>query len=550
MTAKNRTLTILILISVYIFASCEAKKNKPGDVNEIILKTGTIEITRYEFEKNKKKELSQQKETDSLSWIKKYIADSYFLADAYSRKYDSATVISKRVNYAAITMMGKYKGYLWNKIEEPKLTFSDDELKAVYQKKDKLFHLEFLLFDSKDSFDVVLRNRAQIKTEAEFRKIVDIGTKSRIQYRKTQLFFPFGELSPVKDEIYRSTQGNIIQAPFENGKMLVAYISKVEKKNQQPFVAEKQNIYSNLRRLKERQIIDRKHDSIFHIAGIVMNESVVQALSKKIKGPFIQDIPKTIKNDTLLTYFFNKKNQALLMRDFADYYQNNPFNKIITNKEALKETLKGIVIEKYLYADCLKFGLTNDKQYILDRKNFKNRLVLDAYSRDNFYNTKPSEQAVSDYYKVNQQHFLAPKACHVSVFTFKDIIAAGTNLFHLDKMLLAGTGNFSDTSALKGLLSYRPDVLLSNKNYPYQANMVANVFTAKPNTAIGPFEWNNRGYVFVKTKEEGQEPLPLDVAREAIERELIAENAEILKEKKLKELKSKYALTINKLTTE
>lgn len=550
MATKNRTLTILILISVYLFASCEAKKNKPGDVNEIVLKTGTIEITRYEFEKNQKKGIEQQKVPDTTGWLKKYIADSYFLADAYSRNYDSATAINKKVNYAAITMLGKYKGYLWNKIEEPKLTFSDKELKVVYQKRDKLFHLEYLLFDNKNSFDAVLKNTAEIKTEADFRKIVDIGTKSRVQYIKTQLMYPFGELLPVKDEIYKSTQGGIIQTPVENGKMRVVYISKVEKKEQQQFEAEKQNIYLNLRRVREEQIIDKKQDSIFRLAQIVINEKVVQALSKKIKGPFVEDIPKTMKNDTVLTYFLNKKTQALLMRDFVDYYQNNPFNYVITSKEALTEMLKGIVIEKYLYADCVKFGLTNDRQYILDRKNFKNRLVLDAYSRDNFYNTKPSERAVYDYYKVNKQRFLASKTCHVSVFTFKDIIAAGSSLFHIDKMLLAGTGNFSDTSALKGLLSYRPDVRLSNKNYPYPGNMVANVFTAKLNSPIGPFEWNNRGYVFVKTKEEGQEPQPLDLARETIEKELIAENAEILKGKKLKALKSKYDLTINKLTAE
>lgn len=550
MATKNRTLTILILISVYLFASCEAKKNKPGDVNEIVLKTGTIEITKYEFEKNQKKGIEQQKVPDTTGWLKKYIADSYFLADAYSRNYDSATAINKKVNYAAITMLGKYKGYLWNKVEEPKLAFSDKELKAVYKKRNKLFHLEYLMFDDKDSFYAVLKSGTAIKTEAEFRKFVDKGTKRRVKYRRTQLMYPFGELELVKDEIYRSKPGGIIQNNFENGKTLVVYISKVEEKSQQQFEAEKQNIYFNLRGVREKQIIDKKQDSIFRLARIVINEDVVEALSKKIKGPSVQNIPKTLETDTVLKYFFNKKAQALLVMDFVDYYQNNPFSYIITNKDALKETLKDMVMEKYLYADCLRLRIVNDKQYILDRKDFKNRLVLDAYSRDNFYNTKPSERAVSDYYEVNQQRFLAPKTCYVSVFTFKDIFAAGQNLFHIDKMLLAGTGNFSDTSALKGLLSYRPDVLLSNKNYPYPGNMVANVFTAKLNSPIGPFEWNNRGYVFVKTREEGQEPQPLDLARETIEKELIAENAEILKGKKLKALKSKYDLTINKLTAE
>ena len=549
MTATKAALKVLILTSFYLLVSCKGKNNEPAAEDEIVLKIGTFKITRYEFEKNKKKEFEQQKTTDSIAWIRKYIADSYFLADAYNRKYDTSIAINKRVNYAAISMLGKYKGYLWNKIEEPKLTFSDEELKAIYQKGDKLFRLEYLLLDNKNSFDV-LKSAGEIKTEADFRKYVDLRDKKRVQYRIAMLTYPFAELSPVKDEIYKSKPGEVIQTSAENEKTFVIYISKVEKYKQQQFEAEKQNIYANARHLREKQIVDNKQDSIFRLAVIVINNNAAREVLKKIKGPFIPDIPKTLQKDTLLKYFLDKKIHAVLVSEFADYYQNNPFSYIITNKNGLTETLKGMVIEKYLYVESTKLGLIKDKKYILDRKNFKNRLVLDAYSRDNFHNIKPSETAVLDYYKVNQQRFIAPKACRVSVFIFNDFFSAGYNLFNIQKMLSAPTSNFSDTSILKNLLSYRPGMLLSNKKYPYPANVVATIFSAKLNSAIGPFEWNDKGYIFVKTYEEGKEPQPLDLARETIEKELTAKTAGRLKEKKLKELKSKYDLSINKLIAE
>jgi len=69
----------------------------------------------------------------------------------------------------------------------------------------------------------------------------------------------------------------------------------------------------------------------------------------------------------------------------------------------------------------------------------------------------------------------------------------------------------------------------------------------KMNTPIGPIELNNQANIFVKTKEEGQEIQPFELVKETVEKQLIAENNEILKDNKLKELISKYPVVINKI---
>ena len=108
--STTKTSTIYLILLIFFSAiSCVSKKDKLSIDDEIVLKTGSVEITRYEYEKNKKKEVENQTFKSPEEWLKNYIANSYFLADAYKKKYDTISAISKRVNYALITMLGKFK---------------------------------------------------------------------------------------------------------------------------------------------------------------------------------------------------------------------------------------------------------------------------------------------------------------------------------------------------------------------------------------------------------------------------------------------------------
>jgi hypothetical protein len=219
----------------------------------------------------------------------------------------------------------------------------------------------------------------------------------------------------------------------------------------------------------------------------------------------------------------------------------------ITDKESLNEVLRNFVIEKYLYAESENTGITNDKKFILDKKDYMNRLILSTYYQNNFYVSKITDKDMYEYYNTNKQTFSQCKTCYVSVFTFKDLNSAYSYLPIINKIISQdGIKNLSDTSMM-GLLSYCPDEIIETKNKRYPGTLIHEIFISKINTPIGPLELDNHVKTFVKTKEEGQEIQPYELVKETIEKHLQVESMKILKNNKLKELMNKYSVEINKI---
>ncbi len=548
-TQKSIAVSLLLFL-FFLTTSCISEKNEPEIDNEIVLKIGPIEINRYEYEKDKKREFEYQKFRTTEDWNNYYIANSYFLADAYYKKYDTISAITKVVDYAAITMLGKHRGYLWNKVEEPKLVISNKEIRKVYRKQNKILDMEYFLFPNKIVLNAILNNDTCIQTEVDFNKLIDTCHTKSVKYVNTQLVYPFNELESVKTQIYALQQGDIIKIPLKNGKILIAHLKKIIEINQKTFGEERENIYANLRRIKEKQIIEKKQNLILSKANIIINEKVANSILLRIENDKYLELSKTLLADTVLTYVFNNTPVVLSEAEFFDYYQNNPFMYVITEIESLKEVLRSIIIEKYLYTECVEIGITEETKFLTDKRDFMNRLILNAYNQNNFYKSKISNKDMIEYYNANKQKFTQCKTCYVSVFTFKDKNSAYYSLNFLDKIIFQnGILNPSDTSNM-GLRSYHPKVIIETSNSDYQPELIRMIFTSKINTPIGPVKINNQESIFIKTKEEGQEIQPYEQAKETIEKQLITENMEIIKDNKLKELMNNHPIKINKIQKE
>lgn len=533
---------------LFLTTSCISQEDNQIIDDEIVLKIESFEISRYEYEKTRRRDLENQNKSNAEDWLNNYIANSYFLTDAYLNKYDTISAIIKKVNYAATTMLSQYKGYLWNKVEEPKIVFSRKELKRVYRKRNNLFDLEFFLFPDETTIKTILNNDTCINTEADFKMLALKCKENTIKCANAQLLYPFSSLEPAKKQIYKSKQGSIIRKSFKDGKILIAHLKKVTKRNQKKFKEEKAHISSVLRRIKENQIIADKRNSVFNEANIRFNEDVVDSIFEKVVNtPPPVEVSKQMLADTVLTYLFNNQINELLLADFIDYYNNHPFVLAIINKNTLYEVLNNIVEEMYLYVESEKLGITNEKLFLLDKRDYMNRLILNAYSKNNFYSTKVADIDIYDYYINNKQRFSQSKTCYVSVFTFRDKNLSAINLNLVNKIISqGGIKNPSDTSKM-GLLYYHPNDKIETNSDKYPNSIIRNIFLSKVNVLIGPIVLNNHANIFVKIKEEGQEIQPFELVRESIKKLILTERGEILKDNKLDELISKYPVTINKI---
>lgn len=536
--------TFLLL---FFLTSCVSKKDKSKIDDEIVLKIGSFEITRYEYEKNKKREADLNRYGNPEYWLNKYISNSYFLADAYDQKYDTISSINKKVDYASITMLGQFKGYLWNKVEEPKLIFTKKEIKQIYKKQNKLFDLEYFLFADEILFNSILNNDTAIRTEANFKNLINKCQTNLVKYINLKLLYPFFELEPAKERIYTLKQGDIVTIHFKNGKILIAHLKGIKEIKQQEFETERDNIYSNLKLIKEKQIVEDKRNSIFKEAKIVINEEVEEKILRDLKSSKPLRFLETFIADTVLKYQINKESKSILAADFFDYYINNPFMYIINDKESLSDLLKGIVEEKYLYAESLKRGIINEKKFILDKRDFMNRLILSNYYMNNFSDTSVSNRDMHDFYNTHLQSFSQCKSCYVTVFTFKNKNSAYLNLNLINKIASQnGIIKSSDTSMV-GKLSYHENDIIELKNDKYPSTIIQKIFNSKMNTPIGPLEFNNHIYLFIKRKELGQKIQPFELVKENIKEQLITKKRNIWNDNKLKELKGKYPVIINKI---
>lgn len=533
-----------------ILIQCKPKNKTDNVADNIVLKVGNIEITKYEFDKNKERCYDPNSGKSYLEWLDEFINEAYFLADAFDNKFDTVATINKNLDIIACSMVGRVGGYLWNKVEEPKLVFSGSEIEKIYKKRDKVFFLEYLSFTDEKAMAMLLKNDTVIKTATDFNRLIDIcRPNSSVIIKNGAFLYPFDELEPVKNIIFGLNQGDVTPLIHVNDKIFAIHLLKTENTKQQPFTFEKDQIKRALREIKTTQLIDKKRIEIFNKANIIINEKLGDKVLKIIKNPqFFRDLCKNTSTDTLMRYTLENQPKYLLIKDFIYYYRNNPFLYFVEEKQMLRNTLFDFVEEQYLFIEAENLGVTKEKGYILDKKNYKNKLILQYYYQNKFYNSvNVSDDELQAYYNDNKQNFTGAKSCNVSVFTFNDRQSATNNLGYLYSKI--STGKFkdiSDTTNVKGLISYE-DIKIDKDNKIYPQELTRDIFNAPLNQLEGPIDYNNVSILFLKTKQEGKKIKSFEETKKEIMNKITTAKVDVLKKQKIKELKEKYSISINKI---
>ncbi len=397
------------IILLFSFLTCTHQKSEDEISEEIVLKIGPVEITKYEFERNKKRSYNP-KQGNYQQWLNNYIDEAYILADGYEKKYDTLSTINKTVNYATYTMISQVNGYLWEKTEQPKLNFPDSEIKKIYKKQNKVFHIEFLKFPDKKTMTGLLGNDTIITTRANFTRLVNkCQPNTSVRFVTVELLYPFHELEPYKNLLFKMEQDDITKPLYTDNGIFIVHLIGTESRNPKPFKIEKDRIRMSLKLDKERQIVDHKQKEIFGKANIFINnkvEGIAMEIIKMINKRLLYNKTEDV-NDTLLVYTLNNQKKYLLIKDFIDYYKNNPFMFLIEDIQSLHNILENYVIEQYLYVEAEGLDIIHEKKFLLDRKNFKNKLIVYRYNEEEFSNAvSVSEQEMHEYYqeKITQSH--------------------------------------------------------------------------------------------------------------------------------------------------
>ena len=548
----NSTIINLLKLSFIIsiigtLLNCSNNKKSEEISEEIVLKIGNVEITKYEFERNKSKYVTPQ--TNYKSWLSDFIDNTYILTDAYEKKFDTIQILQKKLNYAALKMMGQVNGYLWNKVEEPKLKISKDELQTAYEKRNKVYFIEYIRFSSKNEMDSIIKNNADIENEINFNLLVtEIKQKKIAEYNSNQYLWPFDNLNLLKNQIYNLKQGQIKTEKTSEG-IYIIHLLKKENITQPPFDKEIENIEPILKQIKTIQIAENKQNEIFEKTKIKINNQIENKLLNETNKQNISNDNIKFMNEPLMEYYLNNEKIIFTVNDYYDYRINDQFLGIINNKQSLTNALQDYVIEKYLFLEAEKLRITQQKNYLLDRKNYLNTLLKMHYENEEFYKPiKVTDSELIKYYTQNSAQYVESKISYVSVFIFKNLSTASESWGYIKSKIAKGDfRGFTDTTKLKGLISYKPNIKIDRSNTDYPTEIINSFLNRPEKTVTEPLVYGDKSIIFYKVKEDGKSIEPFYIIKEYLKEQVMMNKYQQNRQIRLNELKDKYKILIKKI---
>jgi hypothetical protein len=553
----NRILSFLrfsiFAVLLVSLLSCGHEKKEPEHSDEIVLKIGDFEITKYEYEKNKirfeqanpnydKKELN--------TWLNSYIDETYMLAQAYKKRYDTISSINKTVNYEFNDKLSEVGGYVWNIVELPKLKVTKEELKNAYEKQRDAYFFNGLYFRNEDDLRKYFKNDV-IKNELEFNVLIDKCKSDKdIVYIEQSLLWPFNPLAIYYNKIELMKGGDVIGPLQVYSGYYILHLIKKEELKQIAFNKEKEKLELDIKRLKSDKIIVDKQKEIFYKTKININEEIVEKFSDYLKKTNLNQVDKDLFSQILVTFQLNGKLNQFTIHDYIDYINNKFFTpENYSDKEKIKECLRSQVITRYLLCVADTLGILKDKWALLDQRNFKNNLIKSYFLNQEVTKLVSVEnKEIAEFYSKRKESFAGNKNFTVSFLNFKTIGDANNNSGIISQILSEGKlFEIKDTLVVKNLLSYKPNQKVDFPCIDYPADIFDYISSMPLYQLSEPIQYKGNYILFFVTKKEGARVKELSEVKQQIANEIKNDKFNRLKDKLLKELKEKYSIVINKI---
>jgi hypothetical protein len=542
--------TTLILVFFLLIACHKNEIDK-----RIVLKIGKLEVTRYEFERNKKRELtgsssdtSSKRDPGRLAeWGKKYIEKCLVIADAYAKGYDTLSSIQKQVKDVGDAMMVQKYGYLWTKTVAPQVDACKKLNETKINKRKKLFYFDYISCDDINTLRKITNNDTVLKNKDEFLKLKDkcsLDKSLKSGYFSGQ--WPFLSFWKYKDILLNMQEGEVSKLLISENKYLYLFLDHVE--NVELTQNEKNNLQTELQIGMAQEIDEQKIHEMEIRGNPVLNDANIDTIGMFLsKGNTIFQFKKDLE---LIQYTLNDTIRKIRFKTFIDYYSSLIMRGDIRNKENLIDNIEQYYCNDYLTNEARRLNLYNSDIFKLDQKNFKNNVMYSEYLQDEIIrNIKIDSSKVIEYYKSNQSSFEYPKTIVVSLYAFDSKEAANRNRYPISEMLKRNElSKTKDTSIIVGLRKYISSLAIdmeAGKDYPQE--FFNSLQQSDLNSlSLRPVLFNDKYVLIYKVQEQGKFIKKLESVKGIIENELVDKRLEAQLKALVEKLKSEYKIEINK----
>jgi hypothetical protein len=543
---------IELFLAFFLFCAC----NKNEIDKSIVLKIGNLEVTKYEFERNKKRELANNT-NDTISnidpkklaeWKKQYIEKCLIIADAYSKSYDTLGSVNKQVKSVGDLMMVQKYGYLWKEKVWPSVETYRNLDKTKIDKRKKLFYFNYVAADNLNTILRITNNDTVLKNKEEF---IKLKNKYSIDKSLTSGYFsiqwPFLAFWNDKDFLYNMKEGEVSKLLLSNNNymfLLLDHIENIEMAQEDKIIFQKEL------EIGMQEEMYNKYNSEMEIKGHpVINDANVDIIGRFLsKGNSIfqfKDDPELIR------YTINDSLRIIHFSTFMNYYSALMLRREITDKETLLSNIQQYYGNDYLTTEARKLNLYNSDIFMLDQKNFRNNVMYGLYIDTEIVRKITIDSSdIVKYYKSYPSLFEFPKTSVINLYIFDSKGDANSNSHTISELLRQNeTSKTQDTTIIIGLRNYLPNLSIDMESGKgYSAEFINTLEQTKLNTlSPSPVALNNKYVLIYKQENQGKYTKKLMSVYTMIEQRLKSERNEVKLKEVTEELKNKYKIEINKI---
>ncbi|MCF8360859.1 MAG: peptidyl-prolyl cis-trans isomerase [Prolixibacteraceae bacterium] len=543
---KNIKYYIYCSILIFIVDSCSNKKIDKSP----IIKISNFEISNYEFYRELNRlniDHQGNKEEYKKNWKKEYLENSFIICDAYNEKLDEYIQINEQIEVMSDFMMAQKYGYLWKETVSPIVDKFMEVTNDKAEKRKKLFYFDYMKIKNHDSTNL----HYTINSVQDYNKLKSQCAKdSNIQTSYVSMQWPFSLFYKNSHELYSMQPGHI-SSPIKSFKdVFYFYLDHIE--NIEIDDNDKKQLSSLLQKIKEDEIEEKKTvEMLANGQPQLFNEGINNITSVLKRGESIYNYSK---NPLLLEYKINGKIISLDFNTFIGRIKKLPFKSEINDSTEFVSEIYQYFYGDYLKNEALNLGLYSKDEFVLDKRNYKNKLLLNHYNNVHFIDSvKIDSTELREYYLNNISTYTIPEGFRLDIFYFNRAENAEQFLKELafktesqkeymDKAVTKGT---------RGFVDYKKEYVIDKNGNELPGYVITELELLPDFTLHEKVIDNNGQYLVVfKRKPVHNHVKKFDTVSKEIYHRLFKEKFNELRKTRVEELKKKYPLEINKTGVE
>lgn len=523
--------------------------------DQIILKVGDIEITEYEFEKNLEKfrqgyqnKYKQNVPPDSIKeWINEFINETIILANAWHQGYYQNKEINEFVENYARKILVQEHGLLYHELITKNISLDSLTIKQAYQKHSIQFKMDYIwLKNPKEMFNISIPKNRLMSSDSFDLMARKCQINKECCYDSCYFSWPSARFWEIQDQIFQLQIGEVSQPLYSHQGVFIVRITDRKSLMPPPFDLIKDYLIERLHFIEEERQFQNYKNEINIKAKVQINQRLFDQiattiLAKDEGNPFVLDTLVVFEflNETAFSYLSGSKRRKITVRDLLWYYNQQPMRKRIKDKWQFNDLPYQMVYEDYAFRHAAQLELDKTLRFKLDRKNFKNRVILNKIIDEK---VQVTEDELYNEYKSRVNEFIKGEKVIVSIFIFNKFDNAKAIREILNKNKFEDFEQvFKDDSVREKVIIFEINkhIHYLSQELPKELIDICFMMEDRSTSALLPIP-NEKILLIAKLREEGIRILPFHEVKSVLKNELMQKKREKTIQQMAIKLKDKF----------